>query len=117
MFNFNIVNMLPSAKFACLYDTIYDDNGDEYIAKLRNGKMTWVFNNNSGCSTKSNNRNRNTNGYPSDNVYNYDVGDIVYGTDGNEYIVKSIKGKKRFVIHQKIYEWSGSGVLYKTFDD
>lgn len=155
--------MAPSAKYASLYDTMVDETGKQYIAKLCKGEMTWVLNENSGSpvisacimnvgdiligtdkqeyivmmskntkywslnTTNKNNKKQNkqkdqigtgkTNGYPviSPNIMN--IGDIVQGTDGNEYIVKMINGEKQYVVHQKVYKWSKSGVLYKTFDN
>lgn len=155
--------MAPSAKYASLYDTMVDETGKQYIAKLCDGEMTWVLNENPGCpvisacimnvgdiligtdkqeyivmmlnntkywSLKTINQNNkkqkdqrgntqrgSSNGIPliCPNIMN--IGDIVQGTDGNEYIVKNINGDKQYVIHQKIYKWSKSGVLYKTLDN
>lgn len=155
--------MTPSAKYASLYDTMVDETGKQYIAKLCNGEMTWVLHENSGCpiisacimnvgdiligtdkqeyivmmsnntkywslkTTNKNNKKQNkqkdqigekkTNGYPIISPTIMNSGDIVQGTDGNEYIVKIINGEKQYVVHQKVYKWSKSGVLYKTFDN
>lgn len=151
--------MLPNAEYASLYETVIDDDGDEWIAKLHEGKMTWILNRMSAFptvdpdimsvgdiaigtdgknyivmmsnnkkrwtlhkpDTKKQNKNkdqsRNTNGYPLNCPSTMNIGDILVGTDGNEYIVKDIKGKKQYVIHQKVYKWSKSGVLYKTLNN
>jgi hypothetical protein len=58
-----------------------------------------------------------SNGYPVISPSVMNIGDVVKGTDGNEYTVKCIKGEKQYVIHQKVYKWSKSGVLYKTLDN
>lgn len=151
--------MLPSVEYASLYETVVDDDGDEWIAKLYEGKMTWILNKMSGFPKldpdimsvgdivigtdgenyivmMSNNKKRwtlyksnqrkqnkhqdqlkNTKGVPLNSLSTVNIGDILVGTDGNEYIVKDINGKKQYVIHQKIYKWSKSGVLYKTLEN
>lgn len=158
--------MIRSAKYASLYDTMVDDSGTLYIAKLCDGEMTWVLNTNSGCpvisacimntgdsligtdnqeyivmmsnntkywSLKTTNKNnmkqnkqkdqtghsprRKSNGYPVISPSIMNVGDVIEGMDGNEYIVKIINGEKQYAIHQKVYTWSKSGVLYKTLDN
>lgn len=151
--------MTHSAKYASLYDTMVDETGKQYIAKLSQGEMIWVLHENSGEPTipasimsvgdiligtdkkeyivmmsnnnkywslkttniKKQNKNKDqlekSIGCPLISLSEMNVGDILIGTDGNEYIVKNINGKKQYVIHQKIYKWSKSGVLYKTLDD
>lgn len=150
--------MAASAKYASLYDTMVDETGKQYIAKLCNGVMTWVINENSGCpvisasvmsvgdvligtdkqeyivmisnsmkhwSLKTSNHKKqnkhkdqtgNLNGGPIISPSIMNIGDIVKGADGNEYIVKNINGQKQYIIHQKVYKWSKSGALYKTLD-
>jgi hypothetical protein len=155
------LEMVPSisARYASLYETIVDDCGKNYIAKLINGEMAWVSNENPGCPTisadlmsvndvlvgtdnkeyivgMSNNikywslkKNKITkmqskykdqtdksNGHPVISADIMSVGDILVGTDGNEYIVKVINGQKQYIVHQKIYKWSKSGVLYTTLE-
>ncbi len=150
--------MVPSisAKYASLNDTIVDNSGKHYIAKMIGGEMTWVSIEKPSCPTispdymnvgdvligndnkeyivmmsnnkkiwtlkKSKNNNKQTSSdqstaYPVISVENTNVGDIYVGRDGNEYIVKLIKGKKQYVVHQKIYKWSQSGVMYKTLEN
>lgn len=149
--------MAPSAKYASLYDTMVDEAGKKYVAKLCNGEMTWVSNENSGCplisasimsvgdiligtdkqeyivmmsnnnkywslKTKINKKQKDqmpgkTNGYPVISPSLMNIGDVVKGSDGNEYIVKNVNGEKQYIIHQKVYKWSKSGVMYKTLDN
>lgn len=110
--------MVPSisAKYASLYESVVDDNGDTYIAKLIKGRMTWVYDRNSGYSSNRK-QNDQSSGYPSTPACYMSVGDIVTGEDGNEYIVKFIKGKNQYRIHQKIYTWCQTGALYTTLDN
>jgi hypothetical protein len=157
-FTFLHFEMAVSAKYASLYDTMVDDTGKQYIAKLCNGVMTWVLTENSGCpvisasvmsvgdvligtdkqeyivtisnnmkhwSLKTSNSKKqkkqkdqtgNLNGCPVISPSIMNIGDIVKGTDGNEYIVQNINGQKQYIIHQKVYKWSKSGALYKTLD-
>ncbi len=46
-----------------------------------------------------------------------DVGDIQTGCDGTEYIVKMIGGVKQYVVYQKSYKWSKTGVMYTTLEN
>lgn len=153
--------MVPSvsAKYASLHESVVDDSGNNYTAKLVDGKMTWVFNENSGCptiaanimsvgdiltgndnneyivmmsnntkywslkkkksnktQTKSKDQSEKSIGCPLISANIMSVGDVLVGTDGNEYVVKLINGEKQYVIHQKIYKWSQTGVMYKTVD-
>jgi hypothetical protein len=153
-----LIKMVPSinAKYASLYETIVDDCGNNYVAKLINGQMAWVSNENPGCPTisadfmsvndvligtdnkeyivmmskntkywslkKSKSKNNKTQkdsstGHPSISANIMSIGDVLVGTDGNEYIVKNINGQKQYTVHQKIYKWSKSGVLYQTLEN
>lgn len=151
--------MVPSisAKYASLHETIVDDNGKNYIAKMVCGEMTWILHDNPGCPTisanimsvgdvlmgtdnkeyivmmsgnikswsiktkKNNNKTKDqgskSNEHPLILASFMNVGDILVGQDNNEYIVKIINGEKQYTVHQKIYKWSKSGVMYKTVDN
>ena len=92
---------LLNSKYASSHDIMVDEDGRQHIAKLYKGKRIWVLDEN--C--------------PSTPVDILSIGDVLIGRDGNEYIVKKVNGKQQYVIHQKIYKWCKSGVLYKTLDN
>jgi hypothetical protein len=102
-------------------DTLIGTDKQEYIVMMSNNSKYWSLKN---TGNKKQNKQKdqtsnssNSNGYPVISPSIMNIGDIVKGTDGNEYIVKNINGEKTYIIHQKVYKWSKSGVLYKTLDN
>ena len=74
------------AEYASLYEKVVDDKGDIYIAKLINGKMTWVLCPPTKC--------------PDFPAVLLRVGDVMTGEDGQEYIVALVKGVETWVLHK-----------------
>jgi hypothetical protein len=123
--------MVPSinVNLVALYDTAYDSNGVEYIARYVCCELTWVplehvkqgktkvgqvLNNKIG-KTKS--PQKKSGGLPSAPACHQSVGDVLVGTDGNEYIVKNCGDENTYVLHQKIHKWSKSGAMYVSVDN
>lgn len=100
------------ACYASLYDTYTEDDGTVYIAKYIKGKMSWVLLNGTQTTKQRKQRKQQT---TLPDIYDMSVGDIVWSC-GTEYIVKWINGEKQYVVHQKSYKWSKSGVLYADMD-
>lgn len=119
---------LYSAAYASLYERATDDDGQTYIAQMICGEMMWIMDVDmsfirelSEKPKKNNKKTKDQTGgkyrLPAESAYQLEVGDIRTGGDGNEYIVKLVGNKKQWTIHQKIYKWSKSGVMYKTLDN
>lgn len=106
-----------SANFMSVNDVLVGTDGNEYIVVKSNKTKSWSLKGNKGNKKNSKSKDQKSNGFPTISVDMMSVGDVLVGTDGNEYIVKNINGKKQYIVHQKIYKWSKSGVLYKTLEN
>jgi hypothetical protein len=108
-----------SANFMSINDVLVGTDGNEYIVVKSNKIKSWSLKNTNSNSNKKNSKSKDqiSNGFPSISADFMSVGDILVGTDGNEYIVKIVNELKQYTVHQKIYKWSKSGVLYKTLEN
>jgi hypothetical protein len=99
-------------------DIVKGTDGNDYIVMMSKNKKYWALKKNGNKKKPSvmKNTKDQLQGLPTISIEIMDIDDVLKGSDGNEYIVKKVNGVKQYVIHQKIYSWSKSGVLYKTLD-
>lgn len=91
---------------------IGEDKREYTVIVSKKGVKSWALKQSKTTKAKQNN-DKNIPDMPVDVL---DVGDIQTSRDGTEYIVKMIGGVKQYVVYQKSYKWSKTGVMYTTLE-
>jgi hypothetical protein len=115
--------MSPLTPICCasLFDKEMGIDGDMYIAKMIDGKLSWVkCNTSSTCQTSKKvmiNRDRiqikknMPHGFPLTPIEHASQYDTELGTDGNEYIAQSINGKLVWMLQDKASNSNSTKVI------
>lgn len=101
-------------------DVLIGEDKKEYIVKMLQGNKVWSFNGKRQDKDKDKHKKdkacKATSNFPSVPAEVLDIGDVQVSDDGTEYIVKLVNGDKQYILHQKSYKWSKTGVLYTSLE-
>lgn len=99
-------------------DILIGEDKQEYIVTMSKGSKVWLLNSKKKDKNSNNKHNidRTASKLPLVPADVLDIGDIQVSHDGTEYIVKLVNGNKQYILHQKSYKWSKTGVMYTTLE-
>jgi hypothetical protein len=103
-----------SAEYYPLYEPVTGCDGRLYWSAFVDGEKDWVLVPNQ--KTQRTRQRKKNSGPPSISANCYNVGDIVDGTGGHQYIVVEENGENTYEIYQISYS-SGVGVKYVSVSD